>query len=142
MAINVEPPPPAPVMVIGEQALFQRKMKKGKPVGKPILVGYMLDFSAPLNAATAASRADYQVGTMSTKKVKKKVTHILKPILNFNVSYVAANDAVDITFSGAQTFPTGGQITVLNGLTSAAGGALAGTTMFTIAPKGNGISPA
>ena len=79
---------------------------------------------------------------MSTKKVKKKVTHILKPITNFTVSYVAANDAVDIAFSGTETFPTGGQITVLNGVTSASGGALAGTTVFTIAPKGNTISPA
>ena len=76
-------------------------MKKGKPVGKPILVGYMLDFSAPLNAA-AVSRANFQAATMSTKKVKKKVTHILKPISNFTVSYVAANDAVDIKFSGTR----------------------------------------
>jgi hypothetical protein len=122
-------------------ALFSRKMKKGKPVGKPILVGYMLDFGAPLNPAAAASRADYQIATITTKKVKKKVTHILKPITNFTVSYLAANDAVDVTFSGTQTFPTGGQITVLSGLTSASGSALAGTTKFTIAPKGTRISP-
>ena len=40
------PPTPIPAMVIGEQAIFQRKMKKGKPVGKPVLVGYMLEFGA------------------------------------------------------------------------------------------------
>ena len=141
VTVNVEtPPPPTPVMVIGEQAVFQRKLKKGKPVGKPVLVGYMLDLGAPLNP-TAANRANFQVATMTTKKVKKKVTHILKPITNFTVSYVAATDAVDITFSSAETFPTGGQITVLSGVTSATGGALAGTTKFTIAPKGTRISP-
>ncbi len=141
VTLNVEKPaPPPPVMVIGEQAVFQRKLKKGKPVGKSVLVGYMLDFSAPLNPA-AANRANFQVATMTTKKVKKKVTHILQPITSFNVSYVPANDAVDITFSGTETFPTGGQITVLSGVTGATGGALTGTTIFTIAPKGTRISP-
>ncbi len=141
VTLNVaSPPPPPPVMVIGEQALFTRKLKKGKPVGKPVLVGYTLDFSAPLNPA-AANRADFQVATLTAKKVKKKVTHILKPITNFNVSYVPANDAVDITFSGTETFPTGGQITVQSGVTGATGGALVGTTTFTIAPKGTRISP-
>lgn len=83
----------------------------------------------------------FQVATLTTKKVKKKTTHILKPISNFTVSYVAASDAVDINFIGAETFKTGGQITVLNGVTSASGGSLAGTTKFTISPKGTSISP-
>ncbi len=142
VTVNVEPPPPpAPVTIIGEQAVFTRKLKKGKPVGKAVLTGYMLDFGAPLNPTAAANRANYQVATMTTKKVKKKVTHILKPISNFTVSYVPAKDAVEVMFTGAETFPTGGQITVSTGVTSANGGALAGTTMFTISPKGNNISP-
>jgi hypothetical protein len=78
----------------------------------------------------------------TTKKVKKKVSHILKPITNFTVSYLPANDAVAIAFSGKETFPTGGQITVLEGLTGASGGALEGTIVFNITPKGTNISPA
>ncbi len=140
LTVENPPPPPAPVTIIGEQAVFTRKLKKGKPVGKPVLTGYMLDFGAPLNL-TATNRANFEVATLTTKKVKKKTTHILQPISNFTVSYVPANDAVEIAFTSTETFKTGGQITVSSGVTSANGGALAGTTVFTISPKGNNISP-
>jgi hypothetical protein len=146
VSVNVEQPqstPTAtPLVVIGEQAVFQRKMKKGKPVGKPILVGYMIDFGTALNASAASNKSNYQVATMTTKKIKGKISQIPKPITNFIVSYLAANDAVEITLGGKQTFPTGGQISLLEGLTSASGGKLEGTTMFNISRKGTTISPA
>jgi hypothetical protein len=139
VTINVGPPP---LVVIGEQAIFQRKTKKGKPVGKPILVGYELEFGAALNAAVATNQANYQFDTMTTKKVKKKVMHILSPIKGFTVTYLAANDAVELAFSGTQTFPTGGQITVRQGVSGDLGGQLSGTTVFNIPPKGSSITPA
>ena len=44
------PPPPVPPVIIGEKAVFTRKTnKKGKPVGKAVLTGFTIDFSAPLN---------------------------------------------------------------------------------------------
>ena len=66
---------PTATVVIGEQPLFERKLKKGKPVGKPLLTGFTLDFGVPLNSNAASNRANYQVDTVSTKKVKKKVEH-------------------------------------------------------------------
>jgi hypothetical protein len=57
---------------------------------------------------------------------------ILHPITNLTVSYAPASEAVTIMVSGKETFPTGGQLTVLGGLTGASGAPLAGTTEFTI----------
>jgi hypothetical protein len=81
------------------------------------------------------------VDTSTTKKVKKKKETILQSITNFTVSYVAASDAVEITFGANETFPSSGQITVLGGLTTAAGGTLSGPAVFTIAKGGKSVGP-
>jgi hypothetical protein len=134
-------PTPAPLVVIGQQPLFQRKLdKKGKPHGKPVLAGFTLDFGVPLSSATASNPANYRVNTMTIKRVKKVVEHILHPITDFTVAYIAASDAVVIEFTGKETFPTGGQMTVLSGVTGALGGAGA-PTVFTIAKGGKSITP-
>jgi hypothetical protein len=56
-ALTVVAPKPTPTqtVVIGEQPLLVRKLnKKGKPTGKPVLSGFTLDLSVPLNAASAS----------------------------------------------------------------------------------------
>jgi hypothetical protein len=127
-------------VIVGEQALFRRKTnKKGKSVGKPVLTGYTFTFSTALDPATATNPANYLVDTVTTKKVKKKVQPILHLITNLTVSYSA--NTVTIAFAGKVNFKTGGQITVLNGVTSASGGPLGGTTVFTISRGGGGITP-
>ena len=78
---------------------------------------------------------------MSTKKVKKKVEHILHPVTNFTVTYPAASDAVMIAFTGKETFPTGGQLTVLGGLTTASGSTLTGPAVYTISKGAESIGP-
>jgi hypothetical protein len=129
-------------VAIGQQPVFERKLnKKGKPVGKPVVAGFTLDFSVPLNAAAASNPGNYQVDTVTTKRVKGKAKHILHPIAIFTVSYAAASDAVTIAFAGKETFRTGGQITVLGGVTAASGGPLEGPTVFTITPGGKQIEP-
>ena len=135
-------PTPTQTVVIGEQPLFERKLnKKGKPIGKAVLSGFTLDFGVPLNAAAASIAANYQVDTVTTKRVKKKIETILHPIKKFTVSYVAASDAIEIKLGAKETFPTGGQITVLGGLTTASGGTLTGPAVFTIS-KGGKTHPA
>ena len=114
-----------PLIIIGEQPLFHRKTnKKGKPIGKPVLSGFVFDFSQPLNPSSAANSANYQVDTITTKRVKKQTRHILHPITSFSVAYSAANDSVTLTFAGKQTFRTGGQITVVGGSPSGVTGSL------------------
>jgi hypothetical protein len=143
--INQPTPTPTPTptphpVIIGEQSLFSRKTnKKGRPVGKPVLAGFEFEFSSPLNPASATNSANYQVDILTKKRVKKKVERILHPITTFNVSY--SNDTVTIVLARRETFKTGGQITILNSLAGASGGAVAGTTVFTISKGGKGITP-
>ena len=66
---------------------------------------------------------------------------ILHPITNFTVWYVTANDAVAIAFTASETFRTGGEITVVGGVTTAAGGTFTGNAVFTISKGGKSISP-
>ncbi len=124
-------------VIISEQAIFHHKLnKKGKPTGKPVLTGFTLDYSVPLNSAAASN---YQLDTVTTKRVKKQKQTILRPITNFTVSYLAASDEVEITLGATETFPTGGQLTVLGGATTAAGGTLTGNAVFTISKGGKSI---
>jgi hypothetical protein len=89
--------------------------KVSKPIGRPVLSGCVFDFSAPLNPASATNNANYQVDTVTSKRIKKQSRHILHPITTFSVAYSAANDSATLTFAGKQTFRTGGQITVVGG---------------------------
>ena len=130
-------PTPTQTVIIGEQEIFHRKLnKKGKPTGKAVLTGFTLDYGVPLNSAAA-----YQLDTITIKKVKKQKQTILRPITSFTVSYLAASDEVKITLEATETFPTGGQLTVLGGATTAAGGMLTGNAVFTISKGGKSIGP-
>jgi hypothetical protein len=127
--------------------LFQRKLnKKGKPSGKPVLVGYEFEFSSPVNPSAAGNTANYQVDTATTQRFKKKDEKILHSFTNVHVSYVAETDWVTLTLASKQTFPTGGQIAVLGGSTGGISGssdaALGGNTTFTISKGGKTIGPA
>jgi len=136
-------PTPTQTVVVGEQPFFQRKLnKKGKPTAKAVLIGFTLDFGVALSTAAAANAANYQIDTVTTKVInKKKKETFLHPIANFAVSYLAATDAVQLTLGSNQTFPTGGRITVLAGLTTASGGALTGPAVFMIAKGGKSVVP-
>jgi hypothetical protein len=98
--------------------------------------------STPVGTSVVYSNAtNIQLDTVTTKKVKKKIETILHPIKKFTVSYVAASDAIAIKLGATETFPTGGQLTVLDGETTAAGGTLTGPAMFTISKGGKSITP-
>jgi hypothetical protein len=138
-------------VIIGEQALFTRKLnKKHKPVGKPTLSGFRLEFSEAMDPATVGNAASYQVAWTSTKRVKKKAVTSLHPV-PASAQYNAATDSVDLVLSGKQAFAQGGQITVIaeppNGVSGASGAPLDGNNegkagdngVFTILPKATGI---
>ena len=105
--------------------------------GKAALTGFTLDFGGPLDVSAAGDAANYQVDTVTTKKVKKKVEHILHPITKFTVSYSAAHNAVTIALGSPEAFPKGGQVTVLGSVTGSAGSG----TVFTISKGGKSITP-
>lgn len=107
------PPPPPPPTIVSEQVVLKRKTnKKGKPIGKATLVGFQLNFNTAMNPGTTGSAANYQLNMITTKKVKKKIQQVLKPV-QFQVSYNAGNNSVQLTLIGKQTFPKGGRVTVL-----------------------------
>ena len=143
--VNVLPqstPTPSPAMIIGEQPVFRRKLKKnGRPVGKAVLVGFMLDFNGPLGAAAVSNPGNYELRTVTFKKVNRGLDRVVHPIKRFTVTYTPASDSVTLELAGTQSFRTGGRLTVLPGVTSASGGALIGTTEFTITPGGKTIEP-
>jgi hypothetical protein len=58
----------------------------GKPVGAEILTGFTLAFNMPLPTAAVTDTANYQLDSVTTKTVKKKVERVLLPMNNFNVS--------------------------------------------------------
>ena len=139
---NTPTPTPTQMSIIDEQPLLEpKRSKKGNPAGKAVLSGFTLDFGVALNSVAAENAANYQVVTVTTKKVKKKNKTILHPLTNFTVSYLAASDVVQIRLLANETFPTGGEITVLGGLTTASGGTLTGNATFTISKRGKSVEP-
>ena len=106
-----------------------------------MLVGFAFNFDEPLSASGAANSADYKVYSVSTKVVRKKTELILARIANVSVDYNPASDEATILFKGNETFPTGGQITVLSGVTANTTDVLAGPTVFTISRGGKHIEP-
>jgi streptogramin lyase len=135
-------PTPTRTVIVGEHPIFTRKLKKGKPVGKSILSGFTLDFDVALNPTSAANAATYDVGTFTTTKIKKKpIQRTSRAVTNFVVKYLAATDSVEIAFEADETFPTGGELTVLSGLVTATEATLTGPAVFTIAKGGKSLSP-
>ena len=146
--IRVSPDGPT---IIGEQALFTRKLnKKHKPVGKPVLAGFVLDFSTAMDPATAGNAANYQVDWISTRRVKRKKVQVLHPV-PIRAVYNAVDHSISLLLSGKQAFAKGGQITVIaappGGVSSASGVLLDGNDegqagdngTFTILPRARGI---
>ncbi len=134
-------PASAPTITGEMVVMSQKKNKKGKPVGKPVLQGFTLDFSTAMNAATAGSAANYRMTATSTKHAKKKTIPPPTPVA-FTAAYNAATNSVMLTLAGKQAFAKGGQITVsYSAVTSASGDSLdSSDATFTIQPKGTGIA--
>ena len=84
---------------------------------------------------------NYELDTVTIKKVKKGLDRVVHPIKNFTVTYTPASDSVTLELAGTQSFPTGGRLTVLPGVTRDSGSVLIGTTEFTITPGGKTIEP-
>ncbi len=135
-------PSPLPVVIVGEKAVFKRKTnKKGKPVGKPVLTGFAFHFNDALDASSAGNPVNYQIDRESIKKVKRKNERVLHPLTSFTVSYDPTSSEATILFTAKETFPSGGQITILSGVTGGSGASLGGLTVFKISKGGSRIEP-
>jgi hypothetical protein len=141
---STPPPPPsasapAPTVLLERLATIQKTNKKGKPVGKPVFSGFSIEYSEPMNSATAGLAADYRVFSNVVKKVKKQKMATHQPV-PFSVSYNPALSAVTLQLKSAKQFALGGEITI-SGVTSQGGVALnSSDTTFTILVKAKGIT--
>jgi hypothetical protein len=128
------------------QVVTARKTRKQeKPLGKPVLVGFAVDYSTAMDPSTAGLAANYQVDKAVTKRVKKKRITVLHPV-DFTAAYNQSTNSVTLTIKGKQPFAKGGQIKVIgappNGVSSEAGVLLdSSDTVFTILAKARGIAP-
>jgi len=130
-------------MVIGEESVFQRKLNKhGKPNGVEVLTGFTLKFNMSHNAAAASYPAAYELEAVTMKTVKKRRLRVLNPIEGFTVTYSPRSDSVMLKLADTQSFPKGGQLTVLPTGTTGSGAVLKETTVFTITAGGKKIEPA
>ncbi len=153
IAFNVAPAPtppktaqPSPPTIILEQVLTKQKTnKKGKPVGKPVFLGFTLKYSTAMNPSTAGLGANYQLEATMTKRIKKKTIKVLQPI-NFTAAYASSDESVTLMIVGNQKFAKGGQIAVVAsgpGAVSSATGVLLDPTdtVFSILAHAKGITP-
>ncbi len=135
----------SPPTIIREQVVtLQKKNKKGKAVGKPVMSGFALVYSTAMNPASAGLAANYQVDFSVKKHVKKKTVTVLKSV-PFTSVYNSASNTVTLTLKGKQKFLKGGQVIVTaaapGGVSSASGLLLnSNDTTFAILPKAKGIT--
>jgi hypothetical protein len=132
-------------MIVGEQVLrMPGRHKKGKPVGKPVLAGFALDYSTAMNPATAGLPANYQVTFAATQRVKRKQIPANESVV-VQPTYDASTNVVTLKIVGkAPSFAKGGQINIIatppSGVSSAVGVFLAeDDTAYFILPKAIGI---
>jgi uncharacterized protein DUF4038/collagenase-like protein with putative collagen-binding domain len=149
-----QPPLSPPPMIQSATVVFtQKRNRKGKPVGKPTLTGFQFTFNTAMNPATTGNQANYTLGTyvQVIKRVGRRnvLVRQLKPV-GFTVSY-SSSHSVKLLLTGKQTFPLGGQITLIaTGISSAAGGFLDGNgdgtggdnAVYNVSANGRGISHA
>ena len=136
--------PPSPPTITGEHVVFnQKRNKKGKPIGKPTLAGFTIDFSTAMKQGTIGAPGNYVVEMVVLKKqAKRKRVEVAQPI-GFSVTNVTTQ-SVSLTLAGKQKFPKGGKLTVIasppGGVESTSGVFLAANGVFTILPGGNAIA--
>jgi hypothetical protein len=121
---------------------YTQKLRQGKAVGKETLARYTINFSAAMNLGSIGNPGNYLVDIFVAKKQGKKRVRVPKPI-GFTVTDVTSY-SVTLKLAGKQTFPNGGEITVIGsagGVKNASGVPLATNEVFTISKHGLKSSP-
>jgi hypothetical protein len=136
-------PPPPPTILSDAVVIFQKRNKKGKKVGNPVISGYLITFDTAMNQGTLGNSANFVMDTVViTKRTKKKPSQTVLAPIAFSVTNVASN-SVTLTPAGTPFSKKAGMITVEAsslGIESAAGAFLASNVAFNIAKGGKSIS--
>ena len=132
ITVTQQPTISAPLVVY-----YTHKLKKGKPAGKQTFAGYTIDYSTAMNQTSTGNHGDYLVDIFALHKKGRKKVEVPKPI-GFTITSVTST-SVTLKLSGKQTFPNGGQITVIGaagGVESTSDVPLATNEVFTISKGG------
>ncbi len=108
------------------------------------MVGVALVYSAPMDPTSTGLAVNYQIDSMTKKRVKKNTSIVLEPVA-FDSTYVSSTNTVVLRIKGKPNFARGGQITVIasssGGVASASGVPLnSSDTNFTILANAKGIT--
>ena len=139
-------PTSTPPTITGEQVVMKRNLnKKGKPVGKAMLLGFTLDYNTAMDSATAGLVNNYQVTSTSTRRVKKQTVPVQTPVRVTKAVYNPSTHSVTLYIQGNPKFAKGGEITVIysppGGVSSEGKVPLdASDSEFTILRKASGIN--
>ncbi len=134
---------PIPTIILAQIVKTQKHNKKGKAVGKPMFAGFEFEYSTAMGPS-AATPSEYVVDMTVIKRIKRKNVPVLKPVA-FTTTYNQSTNIITLNVSSKQTFPKGGQITIIGtppgGVASSLSVLLNGGTSstFTIEPKLKGI---
>jgi streptogramin lyase len=139
------PPSPSPPPAIASESVVtvQKRNKKGKKVGKPVISGYLITFGTAMNQGTLANAANYRVETVAiTKRTKKKPAQTVFAPIAFDVTSVSSN-SVTLSPTGKPFTKKAGIITLepsSPGIESTGGAFLASDVAFNISRGGKSIS--
>jgi virginiamycin B lyase len=139
------PTPPTPPTIISAAPVFHQNLKKnGKPKGKPVLVGYTINFSTAMDTTALSNSNNYVFDIFVIKKEKlpghkRKVAVPVPTPIGFQVMSFTST-SVTLAFTGKQKFSKGGQIVLeASGIDDAAGVFLTQNGVLSIANGGKSI---
>jgi virginiamycin B lyase len=138
-------PPPVTVASTTPPSITREVVLTAGKGRRKHVVGFKLSFNAPLNPASAANAANYEV----TKTTKRRREKSVVPI-HLQVAYDATDETVSLMLAGRPRFTQGGQIVVSGvpptGVAGASGDYLAGSGgtpgsegIFRILPNARGV---
>jgi hypothetical protein len=135
------PPPPAP-QVHATVVTTQKKNKRGKPIGKPVLTGYQFTFNTAMNSSIT-NLNDYQVQIYVPAKGRGrnfKPAHY-QAITGFSLKPMSSTTVQLTGTQTSTTFKNGGRITLIGtGISSAAGALLGNNVVYSISKGGLSIT--
>jgi hypothetical protein len=143
LPVGTTPPPQsqAPEVVGATVVRMQKTNKKGKPVGRAVIIGYQFTFNEPMNSSIS-NPSNFQVQLLVPGKGRgKRAQPPHYQATGFSLKPISSTQVQVLTGSRTnKTFKKGGRIMVGTGIQSAAGTPLGSNVVYNISPGGGNIT--
>ena len=141
--VPVSVAPPAPQIQSATVLTYQKKNRRGKPIGKPVLTGYQFTFNMAMNPSIT-NLNDYQVQIYVPAKGRGKNSKPAHYQAIGGFSLINTSSTTVQVLIGTQTsttFKNGGRITLIGtGISSKAGALLGNNVLCSISKGGKSIT--